>query len=388
MGIAVKRSVKSARVISSVASEIEAHSCAYGDKPLPSPITVGVIANPASGRDIRRLTTHASVFPTAEKANMVVRLLAGLGMLGDGRVLTLRDKTGVAALLCRALDTHAALGYPEHWPDVEFLDLPITDSVADTHAGVDHMVQAGVDLIAVLGGDGTHRAVAAHCGSVPLLTLSTGTNNAFPEMREATVAGLAGALVAAGVVPPDVALTRNKRLVVRCVAGPNRGREEIALVDVCVSRQRFIGARAVSDPADIDALYLTFAPPDGIGLSSIGGAWAPVERSASHGLHLTFTHDGGAGVPVFAPLAPGRVGQVTMRTCDRLEVGEWLPLDAGRGTLAFDGEREIELERDDRYEIALDWAGPLTVDVGRTLRYSASRQLMREMAAQRHYITR
>jgi predicted polyphosphate/ATP-dependent NAD kinase len=301
-------------------------------------------------------------------------------------VLTLRDKTGVAALLCRALDTHAALGYPEHWPDVEFLDLPISDSVTDTHAGVDYMVHAGVDLIAVLGGDGTHRAVAAHCGSVPLLTLSTGTNNAFPEMREATIAGLAGALVAAGVVPPDVALTRNKRLVVRCVDGPNRGREEIALVDVCVSRQRFIGARAVSEPADIEALFLTFASPDGIGLSSIGGAWAPVERSASHGLHLTFAPNGqsaNVGVPIFAPLAPGRVEQVTMSTCDRLEVGEWLPLDAGRGTLAFDGEREIEIERGDRYEIALDWAGPLTVDVGRTLRFSASRQLMREMAAQR-----
>ncbi|CAH2799770.1 MAG: Acetoin catabolism protein X, possible NAD kinase [uncultured Paraburkholderia sp.] len=33
---------------------------------VPSPFTVGVIANPASGRDIRRLTTYASVFPTAE----------------------------------------------------------------------------------------------------------------------------------------------------------------------------------------------------------------------------------------------------------------------------------------------------------------------------------
>jgi len=67
-----------------------------------SPITVGVIANPASGRDIRRLTTHASVFPTSEKANMVVRLLAGLGMFGVDRVLTLRDKTGVAALVRRS----------------------------------------------------------------------------------------------------------------------------------------------------------------------------------------------------------------------------------------------------------------------------------------------
>ncbi|BCZ80095.1 ATP-NAD kinase family protein [Paraburkholderia terrae] len=353
---------------------------------MASSITVGVIANPASGRDIRRLTTHASVFPTAEKANMVVRLIAGLGALGVDRVLTLRDRTGVAALLLRAIDTHAATGTAERWPEVEFIDLPITDSVTDTHTGTAHMVREGVELIAVLGGDGTHRAVAAHCGGVPLLTLSTGTNNAFPDMREATVAGMAGALVASGVVPPDVALTRNKRLVVRCVAGPNRGREEIALVDVCVSRQRFVGARAVSEPSDIESLFLTFAAPDGIGLSSIGGAWAPVERTAPHGLHLTFAlHDehgfaNGDGVPIFAPIAPGRIDQVTMRTCERFELGDWLPIDARHGTLAFDGEREIEIERDDRYEISLDWSGPLTVDVSRTLRFSASRQLMREMA--------
>ena len=50
---------------------------------MTTPVTVGVIANPASGRDIRRLTTHASVFPTAEKANMIVRLLAGLGAMAD-----------------------------------------------------------------------------------------------------------------------------------------------------------------------------------------------------------------------------------------------------------------------------------------------------------------
>ncbi|HEV3423388.1 MAG TPA: NAD(+)/NADH kinase [Paraburkholderia sp.] len=345
---------------------------------MPSPITVGVIANPASGRDIRRLTSHASVFPTSEKANMVVRLLAGLGALGVERVLTLRDRTGVAALLLRALDTHAAIVEPQRWPEVEFIDQPITDSVADTHAGVAAMVREGVGLIAVLGGDGTHRAVAAHCGEVPLLTLSTGTNNAFPDLREATVAGLAGALVASGAVPAEVALTRNKRLVVRCVAGPNCGREEIALVDVCVSRQRFVGARAVSEPADIETLFLTFAAPDGIGLSSIGGAWAPVERTASHGLHLCFAFNGEAGVPLVAPIAPGRVEQVTMRTCERFEVGQWMPLHTGHGTLAFDGEREIELERDDRYEISLDWSGPLTVDVERTLRYSASHQLMRE----------
>jgi hypothetical protein len=69
-----------------------------------------------------------------------------------------------------------------------------------------------------------------------------------------------------------------------------------------------------------------------------------------------------------------------MRTCERFEVGGWMPLETERGTLAFDGEREIELERGDQYEISLDWDGPLTVDVERTLRYSASRQLVREVA--------
>jgi predicted polyphosphate/ATP-dependent NAD kinase len=353
---------------------------------VPSPVTVGVIANPASGRDIRRLTAHASVFPTAEKANMVVRLIAGLGALGVERVLTLRDRTGVAALLLRALDTHAAIAAHEPWPVVEFLDLPITDSAADTHAGVAQMVREDVALIAVLGGDGTHRAVAAHCGRTPLVTLSTGTNNAFPELREATVAGLAGALVATGAVPPEAALTRNKRLVVRCIEGPSCGREEIALVDVCASRQRFIGARAISEPADIDSLFLTFAAPDGIGLSSLGGAWAPVERTAPHGLHMRFAPTGSSGpnapgVPLIAPITPGRVERVTLCACERFEVGAHLPIDATHGTLALDGEREIELERGDRYEIALDWDGPLTVDVERTLRYSASRQLMRELAA-------
>jgi predicted polyphosphate/ATP-dependent NAD kinase len=344
--------------------------------------TVGVIANPASGRDIRRLTTHASVFPTAEKANMVVRLLAGLGALGVRRVLTLRDKTGVAALVLRALETHAALARSERWPEVEFVELPTTESVADTHAGTAYMVERGVSLIAVLGGDGTHRAVAAHCGSVPLLTLSTGTNNCFPDLREATVAGLAGALVATGAVPPDAALSRNKRLIVSCVSGRKCGCEEIALVDVCVSRQRFIGARAVSDPSDIHSLFLTFAAADAIGLSSIGAAWAPVARTASHGLRMTFSDAPPMGVPLVAPIAPGHIGTVWMTNCERFEVGQQIALDAEHGTLAFDGEREIEIERGETYVVSLDWHGPLTVDVERTLRFSAARQFLRDCAAE------
>ena len=36
-----------------------------------------------------------------------------------------------------------------------------------------------------------------------MLALSTGTNNVFPAVREATIAGLAAGLVATGAVPAD-----------------------------------------------------------------------------------------------------------------------------------------------------------------------------------------
>ena len=52
---------------------------------MPDDVCVGVIANSASGRDIRRLVAGASVFGNADKAGMVFRLLAGLGAAGVAR---------------------------------------------------------------------------------------------------------------------------------------------------------------------------------------------------------------------------------------------------------------------------------------------------------------
>ena len=39
---------------------------------------VGIIANPASGKDIRRLVAHGSVFNNNEKVNIVRRVILGL----------------------------------------------------------------------------------------------------------------------------------------------------------------------------------------------------------------------------------------------------------------------------------------------------------------------
>src|SRR3954465_10061300 len=192
-------------------------------------VTVGVIANPASGRDIRRLVAGASGFGNADKAGMVFRLLAGLGATGVERVLMLPAADGLSTTLHRQLHTrHTVRAFESAapFPALEDLDVALDGTARDSEVAVERMLRAGVRAIVVLGGDGTHRVVAKACGDVPLCALSTGTNNAFPELRETTVAGMAVGAVAterAGVLRRESALT---------VGG------DIALVDVAVSRER------------------------------------------------------------------------------------------------------------------------------------------------------
>ena len=70
---------------------------------MPGAVTVGVIANPASGRDIRRLVSGASVFDNGEKGNMVYRLMVGLAAVGVDRVLMMPAASGLYDSLERTL---------------------------------------------------------------------------------------------------------------------------------------------------------------------------------------------------------------------------------------------------------------------------------------------
>jgi len=326
--------------------------------PTPSEIIVGIIANPASGRDIRRLTAKASVFPTAEKANMVQRVLGPLGRLGVNRVLMMPDKTGIAAGVIRAMRTHHATHLPP-WPWVHFLDMPITETQADTEVAARMLVEAGARLVVVLGGDGTHRLVAAAAPELPMATLSSGTNNVFPDLREATVTGLAAALFATGRVSVDKALKHNKRLVVR-----SGEREEIALVDVCVTRHQHIGARAVWEAEAITELFVTFAEADAIGLSAIAAAVATVPRDGDQGLRV---HCGPEGRPVLAPIAPGVLAELGVTGVETLAPGTDYRIDPLVGSVALDGEREIELDGRSPVFVRIDTNGPRTLDVPATL---------------------
>ena len=344
---------------------------------------VGVVANPLSGRDIRRLVTQATVFPTAEKASMICRILAAFGALGVHRALLSTDLGGISAAVYRNLKRRRPSDPP--WPEVEFLDgSPITQTAQDTTTAVQRMIGGGARVIVCLGGDGTARVTAKAVGDVPMLAVSTGTNNAFPVVREATIAGLAAALVATSAVPREDALYRVKILEVR--AGD---RAEAALVDVAVSTQRHVAARAVWDPATLTQLFCAFAEPDAIGLSSILGQAAPCSRTDPYGVMTDlFARAGGSqriggfqgGRPpgptqsertFLSPIAPGLLVPVGIGEVRRLEPGTWHPVTAKAGVLAIDGERELTFDPGTHPEVRLRTDGPWCVDVPATLAASA-----------------
>lgn len=338
---------------------------------------LGIVANPMSGRDIRRLVARASVFPNAEKTNMALRLIVAAGALGVQRVHMSTDSMGVAAGVLRAAGKRRERD--GRWPDLEFHELAApTGAAEDTRELVRSMCAEGVGVIVVLGGDGTVRAAAQQSALVPLLPLSTGTNNAFPEMWEATVAGCAAALLATGRVDREHACYRAKTLRVRCGE-----RLETALVDVCVSTVADVGARALWEIGPLRELYCAFAEPHAVGLSSIAGLLAPVGRTDPAGVRVGLLDHPDATHRVLAPIAPGVLASVGVHEIAQLAAGKPVTSAVARGTVAVDGEREIEFGPADPVRVTLGLDGPTVVDVRAVLAEAARRGLLAATGAER-----
>ncbi len=306
--------------------------------------SVGIIANPASGRDIRRLVAQGSIFSNNEKVNIAEAM-------GVEKVYFMPERFGIGL---RAVD-ELKLSL-----ETETLAFRMEESSADSELAAKLMREIGVKAIVTLGGDGTARAVARGCGEVPLLALSTGTNNVFPVMLEGTAAGLAVGAVAAGWCERQNAACRQKRILVSLADG----RDELALVDAAVSTDLFIGSRAIWNPDRLRHLMLARAGLHHIGLSSIGGAVRPQGLAANEGLFLTL---GEGGERYLAPVAPGLICAVQVRECRSLTVGEQVSVELSRCTIALDGERELEITVPQIVSFRLDDAGPWVIDAARAL---------------------
>lgn len=338
------------------------------------PVTVGLIANPVSARDIRRIVANAGTLQISDRVNIVLRALATLAALGVERVAMMPDKGGISAMLLRHCRRETAL--QQKLPAIEFLPMPVTATVADTFRAAALLREQGARGILVLGGDGTHRAVVRECRDVPIAGLSTGTNNAFPEMRESTVTALALGLHASGRIAAAEALAWNKLLEVSINEGEH---VDIALVDAVVSNEPVIGSRALWKTESLAAVHLAFADPQCIGLSAIGGLLEPVGRREPGGLSVRIAaHPAEAVTTLLAPIAPGMLREVPIAGWQRLAAATPAQFTAAAaGVIALDGEREMAFAAGDRVRITLHENAFPTVDVARCLRLAAQRGLVR-----------
>ena len=365
---------------------------AAGDSAVGS--TVGIVANPLAGKDVRRLTSGATPVSDATKIGAIRRAVVGAWEGGAERVLISGDR---ARLGERALAGLEAGG------DAEVLAPTGWHTGRDSQLAAARFRDAGVGAVIALGGDGTQRDVAQGWRDVPLVPLAVGTNNVFPVQMEATLAGFAAAAVASSLVDVtevtaaakviEVTLSRDGNdlsagdrseatapdtadggdgpvggaaSMLGDVDAATNGIPALALVDVCLVRGAFVGSRAVWESASVREIVAAVAEPASVGLSAIASAVAPVGRHEPGGVHVrlgrpAIGHEQCCNVR--AAVMPGSYADIPIESSRRLGFGDavWL---CGPGVLCLDGEREIVLSRGERAHVTVNPDGPQVIDVG------------------------
>ena len=126
--------------------------------------TIGIIANPASGKDIRRLVSYATTIDNREKVNIVKRITLAAQSMGIDRILFMPDTFQIGRMVMADLARDGLLE-----AELCVLDMPITASYEDTIRAAELMEAMGAGCCVVLGGDGTSRAAAKGLDETPIL---------------------------------------------------------------------------------------------------------------------------------------------------------------------------------------------------------------------------
>jgi NAD kinase len=224
------------------------------------------------------------------------------------------------------------------------------------------MKRLGADAIIVMGGDGTSRAVAKGTGNrVPTISLSTGTNNVYPEMLEGTIVGLAASAIANKAVATEECTCFAKQIEIERNGKP----EDIALVDMVFCRNPFVGSRAIWRYDEIDSIVVTQCHMATIGFSALVGAGLTIEREDEFGGMATFSDE---APNTFSPMGAGTVRRIHIKDRECLELNrKFSRIMDYHGTLALDGEREVVFHPGDTISFAITRNGPCRVDVRKTV---------------------
>lgn len=327
--------------------------------------SIGIIANPASGKDIRRLVSYATTIDNNEKINICQRIVLAAQSLGVKEVFFMPDTFMIGCAVLDNLENDGVLK-----ASISMLDFEIDASMQDTVTAAAMLEEKRVSCAIVLGGDGTSRAAAKRLREVPMLSVSTGTNNVYPVLMEGTVAGVAAAVVAS-MEDPRACCIRDKRIEVYV----NDTLRDIALVDAVVSDDFFAGARAIWDPDRIQRIVVTRCHPATIGFSAVAGAYTIVRDTDEYGYALRF---GPGGARVIASIAAGVLTEMEIAEAQRLPLDEPYTFTADRRCMiALDGEREVPVAAGETVTLRVRRNGPWRVLPRRAIEEAQRRGMFR-----------
>ncbi len=318
--------------------------------------TIGIIANPASGKDIRRLVSHATVIDNNEKINIVERIILGAQAFGAERVYMMPDSYNIGYRVEDSLNTCNELKC-----DINVINMLNCDSIEDTICAAKFMEQNKVGCIVTLGGDGTNRAVAKAVENTPLITISTGTNNVYPVMMEGTIAGMAAAVVASHKFDERLFTIKDKRIEIY----EDEALKDIALIDAVISKDVYVGSKAIWNIENIEKIFVTRSHPASIGFSSVVGCRKIILPKDDFG---AFININSKGSQIVAPVAAGVLNLIFTEEPVILKLNdEFRYISSGRGTIALDGEREIEFSKNQNFIFKITRKGPQHVDAVKAL---------------------
>ncbi|HCL4436584.1 TPA: NAD(+)/NADH kinase [Clostridium botulinum] len=313
---------------------------------------IGIIANPASGKDIRRLVSHATTIDNNEKVNIVERIVLSAEAFGVKDILIMPDTFQIGY---KVLDNLNTLG--ELSTNLQIMNMKVRGSIDDTINAAKLMEEYGVDCLVVLGGDGTSRAVAKSINKTPIISISTGTNNVYPEMLEGTVVGMAAAFVASEKFGLNNIYHRDKRIEIF----KDGALVDIALVDSVISKNLFVGAKAIWDVEDIEKIIVTRAHPGTIGFSSLVGCRKIIEIEDDFGAVIDLTEN---KYKIIAPIAAGTIEKVHMGDTKIINLNEEYKFTSKeKGVIALDGEREISFKKGETFIFKITRKGPIRVNI-------------------------
>ncbi len=324
--------------------------------------SVGVIVNPMSGRDCRRLTARADTVSHESKRNQIARIVVAAVAAGCTRILVPWEPRRIAVSAVEHLGIGAA---------IEEIRVPITHSAEDTRQTALAMRERGCSVLVVLGGDGTSRIVAKAWRDAVLMPVSTGTNNVFPLTIEPTLAGMAAGLVASGRIDLHQAARRAKVVEVEI----DGEAPDLALIDALWLVGDRLGNLGPFEPSHMNRLVLTRAEPAAVGLSPLGGLLCPAGAGDEFGVRVDFCRHAEGGQVLLAPVSPGLFRSTHIRAAAPLPLGQAVAVTGG-GILAFDGDRERQLAPGQTARLTVTRSGPWVIDPRQTLTLAAQHKAM------------